>query len=167
MKTQTFGQWLKAQRRSHAYTQKQVEEAIGVDHSQYSKWENDHNLATPETRAKFHEFYGTSDDDLVQLGILESYVSLDGVTHYIPAEHITNGDRAAEAAHRRLEGRAATSAPSPAYGSDNPRAVLMAMLERASDDDIRKAIQIIGILLGGIESNQTGDRGQLGTGTLG
>lgn len=51
--------------------QRDVEERASIDHSHYSKLEND-RIEMPEeaTRKRIHRVFGTSDDDLVELGIL-------------------------------------------------------------------------------------------------
>ena len=162
MNEPTFGAWLELQRRRRKLTQRAFGEAAALKPSYISKIENGHIfLPDEETRFRIHAVLGTTEDDLVTAGILERIEPIEpgGPPVYIAAEHITNGDRAAEAAHRRLEGRAASST------SDDPRAVLMAMLARASDDDVRKAIQILGIIMGGIAANQMDIPTERGTGT--
>lgn len=112
MKTTTYGAWLKWQRNRRKLTQKQVEEAVGVDHSQYSKWENDRNVAQPDTREKFHAYYGTTDDDLVAAGVLKTYPGINGETNYVYASSITPGDIAAAEARDVLYWRTETPNPS-------------------------------------------------------
>lgn len=82
MSSHTFGGWLKWQRARRGWPQREVEAKISVDHSQYSKWENEQRRPLPETRQKFHDLYGTSDDDLVELGILETLPGMDGTPLY-------------------------------------------------------------------------------------
>lgn len=88
----SYGQWLRIERRARALTQKQVEEAAEISHSHYSKLENE-GIKLPEksTRDRIHKVFGTTDDDLVDAGILQKRVfrSTDGereVTIYGPAE---------------------------------------------------------------------------------
>ena len=98
LKRNTFGGWLKWQRNRRGWKQRHIEMLAGVDHSQYSRWENDHIKPEPDNRQRFHVLYETSDDDLVKLGILERQEGIDGAPFYVWAEHITPSDRAVYAA---------------------------------------------------------------------
>jgi transcriptional regulator with XRE-family HTH domain len=152
MNTETYGDWLDRQRRRRKLTQQQLGDAVGLKPSYISKIKNGHiKLPDEDTRARIHQALGTTEDDLVAVGILERIESIEpgGEPVYIAAEHITPGERMAESAHRAFEGR-----PSPPPTTDDPRATLMALLAGASDDDIRKVVQIVTILLGAVEANR-------------
>jgi transcriptional regulator with XRE-family HTH domain len=96
MNVNTFGDWLKAQRRLRKLSQRDVESAAGITHSHMSKMENGHiDLPGDETRARIHAALGTSEDDLVAAGILERIDSPYSDTPvYIAASSIRPVDRA-------------------------------------------------------------------------
>ncbi len=115
----TFGKWLKSERRRRAITQADIEQQAGVSVSHVSKMENGHiGMPEPETRARIHKALGTSEDDLVDLGLLERIESPvpGGEPVYIPADSITPGERAAAEAHRIHEGGAPYDAPGQHQG---------------------------------------------------
>ncbi len=82
----TFGQWMKAKRRHLGLTQYDLERDSGIARSHLSKIEND-GISMPEkaTRERLHEVLGTTDDDLVAVGLLTKSVipDRDGTTRTI------------------------------------------------------------------------------------
>lgn len=79
MENTTYGDWLKQQRKLRRLTQAELERRADVGHSHMSKIENGHIvLPEPETRGRIHAVLGTSDDDLVSVGVLERTVGIDG-----------------------------------------------------------------------------------------
>lgn len=109
----TFGKWLKAQRRQHKMVQRDVEAAATLDHSHYSRMENDHiGMPEPETRERIHRVFGSSEDDLVALGLLEvEHSPISGEPYYVEKAHITPGDRAAAEARSIQEASVVYDAP--------------------------------------------------------
>lgn len=69
----TYGDWLKAMRRSHGnMTQQELADQVGVHRSYIVKIETGKvKLPEEETRLKFHNVFATSDDDLRELGVIE------------------------------------------------------------------------------------------------
>lgn len=91
MKKTTFGDWLKRQREVRRLTQKDVERQANLSQNYVSRLESGRiTLPVPETRELIHMALGTSEDDLVAVGILERIDSLEpsGQPVYIPVEHI-------------------------------------------------------------------------------
>lgn len=138
MSTETFGTWLETQRRRRKLTQRTFGEAAGLAPSYVSKIENGHIiLPDDETRARIHAALGTSEDDLVAVGILERIDSPvpGGEPVYIAAESITPGDRAAAEAHQAIHVVPEPGLPWVIERSD-PRAALLDVLATATPDQI-------------------------------
>ena len=107
----------------------------------------DIDLPGEETRAKIHQALGTTEDDLVRVGVLERIESpVDGGEPvYIQAEHITPGDRAAAAAQ---QGMRVLPEPGPPWviERDDPRAEILAMLDGASPAKLGTISQLVRVL---------------------
>lgn len=88
----TFGEWLKAMRRSHNnMTQQQLADQAGVHRSYIVKIETGKvMLPEEETRQKFHQIFKTSDDDLRHLGVIEE---LDIWGRRLQPQRATEGPR--------------------------------------------------------------------------
>lgn len=82
----TFGHWLRSNRTEKRLSQEALAARIGVDRTYISKVENG-GIGTPEveTRKKLHREFGTSDDELVRLGILERVDVTGSTPFYVPA----------------------------------------------------------------------------------
>lgn len=90
MKDTPFGRWLRANRKGLKLSQEGLGRLVGVDRTYISKLENG-GIGTPDpvTREKFHKAFHTSEDELVELGILErrEYPRPGGVSvEYIPSK---------------------------------------------------------------------------------
>jgi transcriptional regulator with XRE-family HTH domain len=152
MKEMRFSDWLKRQRTTRRLTQRDLERAADLSLNYVSRIESGRiQLPDEDTRSKFHAALGTTEDDLVAVGILERIESPEpgGEPVYIAAESITPGERQAERAHRLFEGRT----PADELTTD-PRQQLMDLLAGASDADVRKVVQIVTIMLSGIAANR-------------
>lgn len=69
----TFAEWLLDRRRAAGLTQDQLAEAVGRHRSYIVKLEKGRiKLPTEPVRSEFHRVLGTSEDDLVRLGIVSS-----------------------------------------------------------------------------------------------
>lgn len=69
---QTFGQWLRGKREETGLSQERLAVAVGVDRAYVNKVERGKvNLPNPETRERFHQVLGTSEEDLVRAGIVQ------------------------------------------------------------------------------------------------
>lgn len=82
----SFGDWLKAQRAVRRVSQYGLADATGIDRTHIAKMESG-SIALPgdATRVRLHEFFGTTDDDLVEAGILERIQVGDRPAVYLPA----------------------------------------------------------------------------------
>lgn len=71
MESVTFGEWLFDRRRAAGLTQDALAESIGRDRSYIVKLEKGRiKLPTEPVRAAFHQALGTTEDDLIALGIV-------------------------------------------------------------------------------------------------
>lgn len=86
----TFGDWLKQQREANGYSQGQLAEEVGVHRTYINQLENGQTWPKPETRAKYHAVFGTTDDDLVRAGVATRKVfrRSDGseLVRYVPVK---------------------------------------------------------------------------------
>lgn len=81
-----FGHWLQVQRASRGLTQREVEEGATISHSHYSRIENGRiGMPDASTRKRIHAVLGTSDDDLVEAGILDKTEVSGREPVYLPA----------------------------------------------------------------------------------
>lgn len=138
MKMHSFGQWLRWQRARRRWTQRQVEEALNLDHSQYSKWENDRNRPEPGTRKRFHDLYETTEDDLVELGILRSYSAIDGAIAYEWAD--------SEPSPSPITPPPPEPGTPYVIGPDDSRYPIVALLDNASPAKLERVRQLVELL---------------------
>ena len=106
----TYGEWLTRTREEQGYSQNALAKISGVERSHLWKVEKGRiNEPDEDTRGRLHAVFGTSDGDLVELGILEgvTYQRAKGpVTIYeyvkrpalIPDAQMPNGASGADAA---------------------------------------------------------------------
>lgn len=67
----TFGPWLKSARERSRISQERLARITGIDRGHLSKMENDRiDLPRYETRERIHAALGTTEDELVALGIV-------------------------------------------------------------------------------------------------
>lgn len=88
--TLTYGEWLKRSRRRRNITQETISDRAGIGRSHISAIENG-RIGLPEgpTRLRIHAVLGTTEDDLVEVGILEREVDpRTGEAHYEPARRV-------------------------------------------------------------------------------
>jgi transcriptional regulator with XRE-family HTH domain len=86
---QTYGEWLKAQRVARGYSQKRVSEGTGIGTTYLSKIESGTvDLPNPELRERVHDFFGTTEDDLVSAGV----IAIPGRDRRTGALPIVSGD---------------------------------------------------------------------------
>ncbi len=114
MIAQTYGGWLATQRKRHKLTQAGLSKQTGINATYISKIERSEiELPGEELREKLHIALGTSEEDLVAVGILERIDSPveGGQPVYIDAASITPGDRAAADAHAIRDGFALYDVP--------------------------------------------------------
>ena len=96
MKNMTYGDWLKEQRSRLRMSQAEVEKRADLGNRHLSKFENGHyRMPTEDVRLRIHAALGTTDEDLVEVGILRR-MQYQGKTWYVPV---------------RDEGRASQDAP--------------------------------------------------------
>ena len=100
----SFGEWVVMERDKREMSQGDLEAQTGISHSHMSKIENG-RVRNPAdtTRARFHRVFGTSDDDLVEAGLLTKRPRMGGGFIYEPTKMTTSiaadmGERAAIAA---------------------------------------------------------------------
>jgi transcriptional regulator with XRE-family HTH domain len=154
MNVMTFADWLKTRRLERGLTQSELEQRAGLSEKYVSAAERGRvKLPEPDTRERIHSALGTTDDDLVAVGLL-SKLDFDGGPVYVNPRNIPPGDREAERAHRAFEGR-----PAP-IRSDDPRVALMDLLAGATDEQVQVIVNIVTLMLGGIEANRAADAGQ-------
>lgn len=87
----TFGDWLRGQRRRMGWSQAELARRVEVSPSYVSRVEGGSiGLPEPETRARFHAVFGTTEADLEQLGIVPRY---DEWGRVIPGDARASGGR--------------------------------------------------------------------------
>lgn len=92
----TYGTWLKEQRAGLRMSQEVLEQRANLSARHVSKYENGKlNIPTDDVRMRIHEALGTSEEDLVDIGLLRR-VEYRGNVYYNPI---------------RDEGRASQDAP--------------------------------------------------------
>lgn len=102
MSDMTFARWLKARRIERGLTQIELEHDAGLSEKYVSAAERGRvKLPEPETRERIHHALGTTEDQLVEAGLLKR-LDFDGGPVYVNPRNITPGDRAAAEAHDRL-----------------------------------------------------------------
>jgi len=152
MDAMTFADWLKTRRMERGLTQTELEQRASLSEKYVSAAERGRvKLPEPDTRERIHNALGTSEDDLVAVGLL-SKLDFEGGPVYVNPRNIPSTDREAEAAHRVIEGR--SLAPEEAFAPGDPRRQLFALLANASDEEVRKVVQIVSILLGATGAQQ-------------
>lgn len=74
MTERTFGNWLRGQRLQRGLSQGKLAKAVDMDRSHISRIESG-SIVLPgiETREQFHKFFGTDEQDLIDLGIVKQY----------------------------------------------------------------------------------------------
>lgn len=96
MSSTTYGHWLKEQRKLRRMPQAELEERADLSVNYVSRVENGRlNMPTEEVRQRIHAAFGTTEEDLVEAGLLRR-MQYNGRTWYVPI---------------RDEGRAAQDAP--------------------------------------------------------
>lgn len=86
MSNMRFGDWLKSIRMSQGLTQSELEAAANLGTAYVSKVERgDIALPGPEARSRIHQAFGTTEDDLVEVGILVRFEPRPGSVIYQPA----------------------------------------------------------------------------------
>jgi transcriptional regulator with XRE-family HTH domain len=84
----TYGQWLKHQRTIRGMTQTALEEAAGLSDKYVSRAENGRvELPDETTRFKIHRVLGTTEDDLVAVGLL-TRMDFEGGSVYINSRNV-------------------------------------------------------------------------------
>ena len=85
MNTSAFGNWLREHRKARRLSQEALGRVIGADRTYISKLETGAiGMADPPLRQRLHDEFGTSEDDLVSLGLLR-VVQVPGLPpSYIP-----------------------------------------------------------------------------------
>lgn len=64
----TFGDWLRDTRESHGYSQSQLANDTDMNRTYIVNLENTPTWPKPETRARFHAVFRTTDDDIERYG---------------------------------------------------------------------------------------------------
>lgn len=73
MRRITFGEWLKTTRKARGLSQERLADAMEIDRSYVVKVETGKvQLPVLDTRARFHKALGTTEDELVALGIVQN-----------------------------------------------------------------------------------------------
>lgn len=74
MEKVTFGDWVRGNRIRTKLSQSALGREIGMDRGHISKIESGHiGLPEEETRARFHRVFGTSEQELIEEGIVPQY----------------------------------------------------------------------------------------------
>lgn len=89
----SYGSWLRMQRRLHGLRQADLEEKAGLGYSHVSKIERGVlRMPTEEVRQRIHEVLGTSEEDLVNAGVL-TRLKMGGLSVLVAANDVDSTDR--------------------------------------------------------------------------
>lgn len=86
MARSTFGAWLKRERLRRNMTQGELEKRAGLSFAYVSRVEKGTQLPAEETRQRIHNVFGTSDEDLAEVGVLARLDGVDGSPIYVRPE---------------------------------------------------------------------------------
>lgn len=152
MNTATFGGWLKLQRTMRRLSQAALGREMGMDRSHIAKMESGHiGLPAEETRARFHQYFGTTEDDLVSAGVLCRLDFPNRGTIYVPAGEVPPTVREV--------------APVPSAADvivirrDDPRAEVLDLMATMSPAEITRWVRAFKALFG--DSGDEGEREEL------
>lgn len=131
MSSQRFGDWLKRERRARGLRQQDLEVQANLGLNYVSKIERGRvGLPEDDTRGRIHRVLGTSDDDLVEAGILRKHQVGDRLPVYL-----TNDPHQAPArAVHELRAR---------YDAEDPRLMLVARVSQMTDTQVRAILQVM------------------------
>ena len=134
MQRLTFGDWLKGQRTRRGLSQIELEQTAELSEKYVSSTERGRiKLPNGNTRARIHDVLGTSDDDLVAVGLLTKSVipNADGTTRTI---YFTPDGRSEEGFVRWNVTTAAEPEPEPDELPPHMRASFLRLRDLEPDD---------------------------------